>query len=185
MATYKLKRVTDSGVEDVSISVSMVDGAVDKTSEQEISGYKKFANDNGIATNRIHNLNGNAVYDFDGTNVRLGQTTLPLQLRGENTRPEYTTNGTIFNELALTSDIPTDHIKVLSWHITEGIWLENMEGMYQAEYNSSIGTFYTAQVFDSNGMNVGVGIKIASDGTLVITSTKKLVLDVSIMYKPA
>lgn len=76
--------------------------------EQSISGIKRFTNENGIYINRINNINGNAAYDFDGTNVRFGGLTRPLHFRGSLERPKYTTgDGTTFQDIAFVSDIPT------------------------------------------------------------------------------
>lgn len=115
MARYKLRRkISSTESEEIKIPYSSIDGApnpddfVDLTSEQEISGVKRFTNTNGIYVDRLHNSAGNAVYDYDGSNIRIGGLTKPLHLRGVNLRPHYMSekNSTL-KEVALLEDVPT------------------------------------------------------------------------------
>lgn len=115
MAIYKLrKRISSTTTEEIKIPYSQIDGApnvdefVDLTSEQTISGVKRFTNTNGIFIDRIHNLNGNAVYDYDGTNIRIGGLTKPLHFRGSLSRPKYMKDGGSLKDVALVEDIPTN-----------------------------------------------------------------------------
>ena len=84
--------------------------------KQDITGEKAFKNTNGLSTNRINNLSGNAVYDFDGTNVRLGSVSTPTHIRGSETRPKYempsgTAGETVKKDIALVEDIVNTTVK--------------------------------------------------------------------------
>ena len=133
--TYKVKQTNASGqftlvnhfVPNVPVtSVNGQTGAVTiavptKTSElTNDSGFAKtteantftaeqtFSNANGIKTNRVHNLNGNAWYDFDGTNDRLGSLATPTIVRTSEARPKAEVpsgSGTAIKELALLEDV--------------------------------------------------------------------------------
>lgn len=105
-----------SNLQTLATRTGLVDGSLVKYDEanktlipvndgDEIDESIKFTNTNGIFVNRVHTLTDKAILDFDGTNLRLGQTTLPLHLRGSATRPQYTTNGTTFKDVALVEDI--------------------------------------------------------------------------------
>lgn len=80
-----------------------------KTTEANtFTGEQTFSNENGIKTNRVHNLNGNAWYDFDGTNDRLGSLATPTIVRTSEARPKAEVpsgSGTAIKELALLEDV--------------------------------------------------------------------------------
>lgn len=83
--------------------------------KQDITGEKAFKNTNGLSTNRIHSLSGNAVYDFDGTNVRLGSVSTPTHVRGSEAHPKYempsgTAGETVKKDIALVEDIKTTKV---------------------------------------------------------------------------
>lgn len=83
--------------------------------KQDITGEKAFKNTNGLSTNRIHNLSGNAVYDFDGTNVQLGSVSTPTHIRGSEAHPKYempsgTAGATVKKDIALVEDIKTTKV---------------------------------------------------------------------------
>lgn len=83
--------------------------------KQDITGEKAFKNTNGLSTNRINNLSGNAVYDFDGTNVRLGSVSTPTHIRGSEAHPKYempsgTAGETVEKDIALVEDIKTTKV---------------------------------------------------------------------------
>lgn len=133
--TYKVKQTNASGQFTVlnhyvpNIPVTSVNGQTGavtiavptKTSELENdSGFVKaseantwtgeqtFSNANGIKTNRVHNLNGNAWYDFDGTNDRLGSLATPTIIRTSEARPKAEVpsgSGTVTKEIALLEDV--------------------------------------------------------------------------------
>lgn len=133
--TYKVKQTNASGqftlvnhfVPNVPVtSVNGQTGAVTiavptKTSQLENdSGFVKpseantftaeqtFSNANGIKTNRVYNLNGNAWYDFDGTNDRLGSLATPTIIRTSEARPKAEVpsgTGTATKEIALLEDV--------------------------------------------------------------------------------
>lgn len=83
--------------------------------KQDITGEKSFKNTNGLSTNRINNLSGNAVYDFDSTNVRLGSVSTPTHIRGSEAHPKYempsdTAGETVKKDIALVEDIKTTKV---------------------------------------------------------------------------
>ena len=82
-----------------------------KTSEANTwTGVQTFSNADGIKTNRVHNLNGNAWYDFDGTNDRFGSLATPTIIRTSEARPRAQVPSgetTVTKELALLEDIPS------------------------------------------------------------------------------
>ena len=102
------KTLVDSG--------KKVDDLVTTGTKQDITGEKAFKNTNGLSTNRVNNLSGNAVYDFDGTNVRLGSVSTPTHIRGSETRPKYempsgTAGETVKKDIALVEDIVNTTVK--------------------------------------------------------------------------
>lgn len=107
------KTLVDSGkkVSDFALKTDLPTNYVTTDTKQDITGEKAFKNENGISTNRIHNLSGNAVYDYDGTNVRLGSVAKPTHIRGSEARPKYELpNGagdgeTVKKDIALVEDI--------------------------------------------------------------------------------
>ncbi len=73
------------------------------------TGEQTFSNANGIKTNRVHNLNGNAWYDFDGTNDRFGSLATPTIIRTSEPRPKAEVpsgSATATKEIALLEDVP-------------------------------------------------------------------------------
>lgn len=83
--------------------------------KQDITGEKAFKNTNGLSTNRINNLSGNAVYDFDGTNARLGSLFTPTHILGSEAHPKYLmqnspTSQTVRKDIALVEDIKTTKV---------------------------------------------------------------------------
>ena len=84
-------------------------GFIKPTEANTFTGEQTFSNENGIKTNRVHNLNGNAWYDFDGTNDRLGSLATPTIIRTSEARPKTEVpsgSGTATKELALLEDVP-------------------------------------------------------------------------------
>lgn len=84
-------------------------GFVKASEANTFTGEQTFSNANGIKTNRIHNLNGNAWYDFDGTNDRLGSLATPTIVRTSEARPKAEVpsgSATAIKELALLEDVP-------------------------------------------------------------------------------
>lgn len=83
-------------------------GFIKPTEANTFTGEQTFSNANGIKTNRIHNLNGNAWYDFDGTNDRLGSLATPTIIRTSEARPKAEVpsgSGAAIKELALLEDV--------------------------------------------------------------------------------
>lgn len=87
-----------------------------KTSEANIfTLVQTFSNPNGIKTNRVHNLNNNAWYDFDGTNDRIGSLATPTIIRTSETRPKAEVpsgDSTVIKEIALLEDIAGEWVTV-------------------------------------------------------------------------
>lgn len=83
-----------------------------KTTEANTwTGEQTFSNANGIKTNRAHNLNGNAWYDFDGTNDRFGSLSTPTVIRTSEARPKAEVpsgSATVTKEIALLEDVQGD-----------------------------------------------------------------------------
>lgn len=83
-------------------------GFVKTTEANTFTGEQTFSNENGIKTNRVHNLNNNAWYDFDGTNDRLGSLATPTIVRTSEARPKAEVpsgSATAIKELALLEDV--------------------------------------------------------------------------------
>ena len=83
-------------------------GFIKPTEANTFTGEQTFSNENGIKTNRVHNLNGNAWYDFDGTNDRLGSLATPTIVRTSEARPKAEVpsgSATAIKELALLEDV--------------------------------------------------------------------------------
>ena len=83
-------------------------GFIKPTEANTFTGEQTFSNENGIKTNRVHNLNGNAWYDFDGTNDRLGSLATPTIVRTSEARPKAEVpsgSSTAIKELALLEDV--------------------------------------------------------------------------------
>ena len=87
-----------------------------KASEANIfTLVQTFSNPNGIKTNRVHNLNNNAWYDFDGTSDRLGSLATPTIIRTSDARPKAEVpsgDSTVTKEIALLEDIAGEWITV-------------------------------------------------------------------------
>lgn len=101
------KTLVDSG--------KKVGDLVTTNTKQDITGEKVFRNANGLSTNRINNLSGNAVYDFNSTNVRLGSVSTPTHIRGSEAHPKYempsgTAGETVKKDIALVEDIKTTKV---------------------------------------------------------------------------
>lgn len=87
-----------------------------KASESNIfTLVQTFSNPNGIKTNRVHNLNNNAWYDFDGTSDRLGSLATPTIIRTSEARPKVEVpsgNNTVTKEIALLEDIAGEWVTI-------------------------------------------------------------------------
>lgn len=87
-----------------------------KASEANIfTLVQTFSNPNGIKTNRVHNLNNNAWYDFDGTSDRLGSLATPTIIRTSDARPKAEVpsgDSTVTKEIALLEDIAGEWVTV-------------------------------------------------------------------------
>lgn len=87
-----------------------------KASEANIfTLVQTFSNPNGIKTNRVHNLNNNAWYDFDGTSDRLGSLATPTIIRTSEVRPKVEVpsgNSTVTKEIALLEDIAGEWVTI-------------------------------------------------------------------------
>ena len=114
------KTLVDSGkkVGDFALKTdipSVPTNYVTTDTKQDITGEKAFKNTNGLSTNRINNLSGNAVYDFDGTNAHLGSLFTPTHIMGSEAHPKYVmqnspTSQTVKKDIALVEDIKTTKV---------------------------------------------------------------------------
>lgn len=114
------KTLVDSGkkVGDFALKTdipSVPTNYVTTDTKQDITGEKAFKNTNGLSTNRINNLSGNAVYDFDGTNAHLGSLFTPTHIMGSGAHPKYVmqnspTSQTVKKDIALVEDIKTTKV---------------------------------------------------------------------------
>ena len=113
--TYKVKQTNASGQFTVlnhfvptKTSDLQNDSGFVKTSEANtFTAEQTFSNTNGIKANKVNNLNGNAWYDFDGTNDKFGNTTTPTIIRTSEARPKAEVpsgSGTATKEIALLED---------------------------------------------------------------------------------
>lgn len=83
-------------------------GFVKPSEANTFTGEQTFSNTNGIKTNRALNLNGNAWYNFDGSNNRFGNTTTPTIIRTSEARPKAEVPSgetTVMKEIALLEDV--------------------------------------------------------------------------------
>ena len=110
MATYKpYRKVSSTEKEEIRIPYSVL------VDTPNMSEYTKRASDETITgtwtystapkMDTLKNSKGNEMYHFDSSRVFFGQTTFPTTLRGSLERPQYTTDGTTFQDIALKSDI--------------------------------------------------------------------------------
>lgn len=105
-------------------------GFIKPTEANTFTGEQTFSNANGIKTNRVHNLNGNAWYDFDGTNDRLGSLATPTIVRTSEARPKAEVpsgSATAIKELALLEDIKS----VGEWQNWSSTSALTEEGLYE------------------------------------------------------
>ena len=103
--TYKVKKTNSTGQITV---INHYCGNVKTSEANTFTAVQTFSNPDGISVNRVHNLNGNAWYDFDGTSDRLGSLSTPTVIRTSEARPKAEVkNGatTVTKEIALLEDI--------------------------------------------------------------------------------
>lgn len=104
--TYKVKKTNSTGQITV---INHYCGNVKTSEANTFTAVQTFSNIDGISVNRVHNLNGNAWYDFDGTNDRLGSLATPTIIRTSEARPKAEVpsgTGTVTKEIALLEDVP-------------------------------------------------------------------------------
>ena len=110
MATYKpYRKVSSTEKEEIRIPYSVLVDTPNmseytkRASDETITGAWTYSNAPKMDT--LENSEGNAMYHFNSSKVFFGQTTVPITLRGSLERPQYTTDGTTFQDIALKSDI--------------------------------------------------------------------------------
>lgn len=160
--------LVDSGksVSDFALKTDLPTNYVTTDTKQDITGEKAFKNENGISTNRIHNLSGNAVYDYDGTNVRLGSVSKPTHIRGSEARPKYElpsgagSGETVKKDIALVEDIA-------------GTTVNNAKNV-----TTSINGHAITDIFETDGITAKKASKVAhaltvsgNNGTAATTTT--------------
>lgn len=99
-------------IEDGIVNVSSsVDNAVTINTDQTVTGKKEFTHADGIGTNAVHNISGNAMLRYKSTEdkIVIGSSTKPLTLMGSGDRPTYSKDGSDFsgNALAFKSEVDT------------------------------------------------------------------------------
>lgn len=111
MATYKIyKKTSATEKEEIKIPYNVLSNPPDlsiypkKADAETISGVWTFTGTPKMDT--LENSKGNAMYHFNAERVFFGQTTFPITFRGSLARPQYTTDGTNFKDLALSEDVP-------------------------------------------------------------------------------
>ncbi len=105
-------------------------GFIKPTEANTFTAEQTFNNENGIKTNRVHNLNGNAWYDFDGTKDRFGSLATPTVIRTSEARPKAEVpsgNSTVTKEIALLEDIKS----VGEWQNWSSTSALTEEGLYE------------------------------------------------------
>lgn len=114
--TYKVKQTNAEGLFEVinayvptkTSDLTNDSGFIKPSEANTFTGEQTFSNANGIKTNRVHNLNDNAWYDFDGTSDRFGSLATPTIIRTSEARPKAEVpsgSGTVTKELALLEDV--------------------------------------------------------------------------------
>ena len=122
-------------------------GFVKASEANTFTGEQTFSNANGIKANRVNNLNGNAWYDFDGTNNKFGNTTTPTIIRTSEARPKAEVpsgSATVMKELALLEDVQGDaewSDIVQNATVSEGLYYVLMDADVQPAGHPSI-VFY-------------------------------------------
>ena len=112
-STEGLFEVINAYVPDVPTKTSQLEndsGFVKPSEANTFTAEQTFSNANGIKTNRVHNLNDNAWYDFDGTNDRFGSLSTPTVIRTSEPRPKAEVpsgSATVTKEIALLEDVPS------------------------------------------------------------------------------
>lgn len=115
---------TSGSYNDLSNKPTIPTDYVTTNTDQEITGKKTFKHKDGIFIDRIHNLSGNAVYDYDGTNVRLGSVSKPAHIRGSEARPKYESpsgdgsGSTVKKDIALVDDL-SSYVKYTAQTLTD------------------------------------------------------------------
>lgn len=110
MATYKpYRKVSSTEKEEIRIPYSVLVDTPNmgeytkRASDETVTGTWTYSTAPKMDT--LKNSKGNEMYHFDSSRVFFGQTTVPIALRGSLERPQYTTDGTTFQDIALKSDI--------------------------------------------------------------------------------
>lgn len=139
-------------------------GFVKASEANTFTGEQTFSNANGIKTNRVHNLNGNAWYDFDGTNDRLGSLATPTILRTSEARPKAEVpngTGTATKEIALLEDIAGAWVTVTGETATltdagtyQVVFGEEQSIVYWDGTNSAKGTPCTEASVDNGNVTI-------------------------------
>lgn len=167
------KTLVDSGkkVSDFALKTDLPTNYVTTNTKQDITGEKSFKNENGISTNRIHNLSGNAVYDYDGTNVRLGSVAKPTHIRGSEAHPKYElpsgagSGETVKKDIALVEDIA-------------GIKVNNASHADAADNATNVTTNINGKAITSIFETDGVTAKKATHAVLADNATNAKSADV-------
>lgn len=189
MATRIIKpkvKTGENAADDVKIPYSVISNPpdlskfADITADETITGAWKFVS--APKMNTLENENGNEMYHFNGERAFFGQTTSPVTLRGSLERPQYTTDGENFSEIALKSDITGGGSTAVAEQVTiaTGDWVldgaqEVPNGLIAVndvlttlQVNNQVTPDFTA--FDWSGATTEDGITTL----ILIATTKKL-----------
>lgn len=153
-------------------------GFVKASEANTFTAEQTFSNANGIKANKVNNLNGNAWYDFDGTNDKFGNTTTPTIIRTSEARPKAEVpsgSSTVTKEIALVEDIPSAG----AWVTVEGNATTLTEaGTYQ--FVTTADKLQSIMYWDGTTAAIGtpaVGLIVNADLPEVITITPRVDAD--------
>lgn len=130
MATYKpYRKISSTEKEEIRIPYSVLvdtpnlDEYTKRASDETITGTWTYSTAPKMDT--LKNSKGDVMYHFNSSRVFFGQTTFPTTLRGSLERPQYTTDGTTFQDIALKSDIVETTSVAEEVTIPTSKWQEN------------------------------------------------------------
>lgn len=143
-------------------------GFVKASEANTFTAEQTFSNANGIKTNRVHNLNGNAWYDFDGTNDRFGSLATPTIIRTSEARPKAEVpsgSATATKEIALLEDIKS----VGEWQNWSNTSTLTEEGLYEIVTleDASSGTTFFVQ-YEQGKQNDGACFVTANASAVTV-----------------
>lgn len=159
--TYKIKKTNSTGQITV---INHYCGNVKTSEANTFTAVQTFSNADGISVNRVHNIKGNAWYDFDGTSDRLGSLATPTIIRTSEARPKAEVKngtGTETKSLALLEDISGAWVTVTGETATltdagtyQVVFGEEQSIVYWDGTNSAKGTPCTEASVDNGNVTI-------------------------------